>query len=156
LITQLTIGDFRLYPVWNYSEDKLGYVVASPVLQLPVDSLEGRLIGCQVILSNGHKQWGNLSNIDLHNEKATSHFLTFSVTREKKWFHLARYFDVDYAQRGPRALSAFLQLPVEDIFPIAYDIGRFVTGSTIPTAGLISQEPQTRLSQDELIAMSLG
>ncbi len=155
LITQLMIEDFRLHPVWNYSEDKHGDVVASPVRRVPVDSLEGRLIGCQVTLAKGQKQWATLSNIDLHNEKATSHFLTLSLTREGNWFHLGRYFDVDYAQRGPRALSAFLQLPVQEVFPIAYDIGPFVVGATIPTAGVIAQEPVARLSEDELIAMSL-
>ncbi len=155
-IANLTTEDLATHPVWNYLEDRRGNVVVSPVLRLPVPSLKGRLVGCQVTLSNGQRQWADLSNIDLHNEKATSHFLTLSITKNGKWFHLARYFDADYARRGPSALSAFLELPVQEIFPISYDISPFVRQAVIPTSGVIPAEPPVRLSEEELTRLSLA
>jgi len=154
-ITQLTVNDLQRHTVWAYSEDSLGNVVARPIKSIPVDCLEGRLIGCQVTLSNGQQQWASLSNISLANSTATEHFLTVSVLRASKWFHLARYFDVDYHQRGPLALAAFLDLQVAEVFPIRYDIGPFVVGARISTSGMIPKEPPNKLSMDELIALSL-
>lgn len=153
--TNLTVEDLALHPVWEYREDEGGEIVASPVPHIPVDSLRGRLIGCQVTLNNGQGRWAALSNIDLHNETSTSQFLTLSVMRGDKWFFLARYFDVDYGQRGPIALAAFLGLPLREVFPISYEITRFVVGATIPTAGLIREVPLARLTEDELIALSM-
>jgi hypothetical protein len=155
-ITSLTEEDLARHPVWDYYEDDKGGIVASPVRRIPVDSLQSRLVGCQVTLSNGQKCWAELSNIELRNAKATSHFLVLSVVRGPKRFHLARYFDVDYLKRGPVALSQFLGLPVQEVFPIAYDIGPYVTGATIPTTGLIREQPDERLSQKDLMKLSLG
>jgi hypothetical protein len=154
-ITQLTVEGFEQYPVWNISEDSRGEIIATPVRRIPVRSLEQRLVGCQVTLSNGQRHWAELSNIDLHHERANSHFLTLSIAKHGKWFHLARYFDADYAHHGPSALSAFLDLPVGEIFPISYDIAPYVVGAKIPTRGVIMETPAVRLSQDELIALSL-
>ena len=154
-IADLTTEDLRLNPIWRIREDKRGNIVVSPVVRIPVTSLRGCLIGCQVILNNGQKQWADLSNIDLRNEKATSQFLVLSVTRRGKWFTLARYFDVDYAERGPLALSNFLDLPIHNVFPIRYDISPYVIRAGIPTTGLILEVPTVKLSQDDLIALSL-
>jgi hypothetical protein len=78
-----------------------------------------------------------------------------SVFHENIWFHLARYFDVDFAQRGPAALSSFLGFPEKEIFPILYDITPYVIRAKIPTTGFISENPEVRLSREELIALSL-
>lgn len=154
-VNQLTVEDLSRCPVWDYFEDDAGKVIASPVVEMPVDALQNRLVGCLVSLNNGLQAWAQLSNIDLKNEKTTSQFLLLSVERAGKWFCLARYFDVDYARRGPTALAQFLGLSVHEVFPIAYDIGRFVVGARISTAGQIPQEAPVRLSQAELVALTL-
>jgi hypothetical protein len=97
-----------------------------------------------VTLNNGQREWASLSNVDLRNEKVTSHFMTLSIIRDGKWFHLARYFDVDYTRRGSSVLSAFLGFPVQQIFPVRYDIGPYVIGARIPTVGLILEEPEAQ------------
>lgn len=152
---ELTVDDLSRFPVWDYFEDGAGKVVASPVAKIPVDSLQNRLLGCQVSLNNGLQVWAQLSNIDLKNQKATSQFLLLNIQAAGRWFCLARYFDVDYVRRGPTALAQFLGMPVEEVFPISYDIAPFVVGAQIMTAGQIPREPPVRLSQDELIALTL-
>src|SRR5437016_2287797 len=96
-IADLTVEDLSRHPIWDYFEDRKGRIVVVPVRQTPVRSLRGRLLGCQVALGDGQKQWATLSNIHLKNQSATSQFLTLAITKNGKWFHLARYFDVDYA-----------------------------------------------------------
>lgn len=154
-ISQLRIEDLARCPVWDYFEDEAGRVIASPVAEMPVDSLQNRLIGCPVRLNSGFQVWAQLSNIDLKNQRSTSQFLMLSIERGGLWFCLARYFDVDYARRGPPALAQFLGLSVHEVFPIAYDIGRFVVGARISTAGQIPRDPPVRLSQAELSALAL-
>ena len=154
-ITTLTEEDLARYPVWDYFEDGKGDVVASPVRRIPVGSLQNRFVGCQVTLRNGQKCWAELSNIEMKNARATSHFLVLSIVRGQQRFNLARYFDVDHVKRGSVALSQFLGLSVHEVFPISYDIGPYVTGAAIPTSGLIKEQPDERLSRDELMKLSL-
>jgi hypothetical protein len=154
-IAKLTPEDFTKSPVWSFFEDNKGVIKATPVSRLPVRSLAGRLIGCQVQLANGRKVWAELSNIHLHNERSTSQFLTLSVFRDSERFNLARYFDVDYSRRGPNALANFLGLHATEVFPIKYEISKYVTGATIRTSGEILAEPTVRLSQEELLKLSL-
>ena len=154
-VNQLTVEDLSRCPVWDYFEDGAGKVIASPVAEIPVDSLQSRLVGCKVSLNNGLEAWAQLSNVDLKSDKGTSQFLLLSIQRAGRWFCLARYFDVDYARRGPTALAQFLGLSVHEVFPVSYDIGRFVVGARISTAGQIPQESPLRLSQAELVALAL-
>jgi hypothetical protein len=87
--------------------------------------------------------------------RATKHFLTVSLERDGAWFDLARYFDVDYDRRGPRQLAEFLGLAITDVFPITYDLSDIAVGSLDTLKGCISQEPDGRLSEDDLIELTL-
>ena len=96
-----------------------------------------------------------LGNIDLDSARSTQHFLTLSVERGRRWFHLARYHDVDRAREGPLALAHFLELTPAEVFPISYDVSVHVVGDVNVTRGSILAEPVERLSSSELIALAV-
>jgi hypothetical protein len=97
-----------------------------------------------------------LGNVSLGNAAATEHFLTLTVFQgDGAQFHLARYHDTDYAERGPDALAAFLGWPVAEVFPLAYDLSAVAQGLPEVVRGAIHREPPRRLSKEELIALSL-
>ena len=68
---------------------------------------------------------------------------------------LARYHDANYDKSGPIALGIFLDLPMEAVFPIEYNISAVVQGLAEGLCGII-QKTAVRLSQDALIAMAVG
>lgn len=124
-------------------------------MRLPVATLVGKLVGTEVMLANGESAWALVGNVDPTNVRMTEHFLTLSIERDGRWFTLARYHDIDYAEKGPDALARFLGLPVDAVFPIRYDIRRFVKGEIDALNGTISKEPRERLSRAEIIALAV-
>ena len=151
-IDELSSEDFLKHPVWEYTGCELSVV---PVNVLPVRSLANRLVGTEVELANESHVWACLSNISLSCLRHNQHFLVVSVEKEGVWFHLARYHDVDFDQRGPEKLAEYLGLPLGDVFPIAYDISAVVARDMPLARGVIPAEPPERLSMDELIQMAL-
>ena len=156
-VDQLTPEDLEAYPVWEYdlgAEDAPGRdeTWVRPVAERPVADLSNRVIGATVMLNSGVRLAACLSNIALGNEKATREFLFMSVWHEGAWIDLARYFDVDYAQRGPAAFCRALGLPVDDVFPIRYDISAHAHGFESVVRGMIEAEPKQRLSEEERMA----
>ena len=153
----LTVEDLIAHPVWMFTgSDRKGETVVRPVGRLPVTSLSGKILGTTVTLANGSDVWALLGNIDQNNARLSEHYLTISIERAGRWFHLARYFDVDYARRGPEALATFLSLPPEQLFPITYDVRNYVSGGD-PAAlcGAIPRLPRKRLSIEELAALAV-
>ncbi len=126
-----------------------------PVTKMPVESLANRVLGAKIQLANGTKIWAILSNVSLRNPRSTGHFLTLSIEKHGVWFHLARYFDVDYDERGPAQLAAFLGLPIESVFPLKYDLSHLVAPEAGVAIGFVQQIPENKLSEDELVALSL-
>jgi hypothetical protein len=142
--------------VWQYANvDGANETLVRPIKRLPVERLTGRVVGTQVRLANGPCIWALLGNIDESNAQLTEHFLTLSVFQDRRWFTLARYHDFDHSENGPDALARFLGLPIDDVFPIAYDIRQFVKGENAALAGLIPKEPRNRLARAELIALAV-
>src|SRR6202041_1308023 len=84
--------------------------------------------------------------------------LVLEIHRGGQRFHLARYFDFDRDARGPKALAKFLGLPVEEGFPIAYDVTPYAVGEKSALSGFIRAEPAIRLSEEEIIraAVAIG
>jgi hypothetical protein len=152
-VEKLTISDLSVNPVWEYVT--AGETVVTPVDDLPVDSLQARVVGTRIQLANGSRLWAIVSGISLKNPRSTRHFLTLSVENHGAWFHLARYHDVDYDQRGPKQLAKFLGLPVSSVFPIEYDLSGLVSADIVLVKGTIPLVPQERLSEDELIQIAL-
>ena len=149
--------DLLSHPVWEFaSDDEPDETNVHPVAELPIDSLENRIVGAEVELANGSRAWALLGNIDVNNARRTRHFLTVSMLVRDEWFHLARYHDVDHEERGPTQLAKALGLGVDDIFPIRYDIRQWVSGAvTDAVFGTVDAEPVERLSRTELIDLAL-
>lgn len=155
-IDSLSVSDLEASSVWRYSaragSDET-YVV--PVRRIPVESLSGKVVGTQVRLANGALQWALLGNVDARNVRLTEHFLTLSLLSRATWFTLSRYHDFDYPQRGPAGLAEFLGLPIDEIFPISYDIRAFANGEAAALMGRIEAVPRERLSRAEIIALAV-
>jgi hypothetical protein len=151
-VEEVTVADLAKYPVWEYIGGEPEVV---PVADLPVDSLQNRIVGTQVQLANGSQVWATLSNISLTNPRSTRHFLTVSIENNGSWFHLARYHDVDYGKRGPKQLAEFLGLPIASVFPIHYDLSNVVAADPGLVKGSVPEETQEKLSQGELIGLAL-
>jgi hypothetical protein len=50
----------------------------------------------------------------------------------------------------------FLGLPVEQVFPIRYDLSAFAVGEPSVLCGEIQREPPSRLSRPEVIALAVS
>jgi hypothetical protein len=156
LISSLRVSDLEKYPVWRFANsDETDDTAIQPVKRLPVSTLTGKFVGTRVRLASGDCLWGIVGNFDAKNVEMNEHFVTISIERKGRWFHLARYHDADYAERGPQALARFLGLAIEDIFPISYDVRRFVKGNAAGLTGSISKEPRVRFTRAQIIAMAV-
>lgn len=153
-VESLTMADFQAHPVWEYlNDDEIDETMMCPVEDLPVESLDNRLVGTELRLANGLQVWALIGNFDVTNSRSTRHFLTLSFDRGGKRFHLARYHDVDFAKRGPEALARFLGLQVDDIFPITVDVRRYVRGDPKALTATVLKEPQEKLTDAELMTL---
>jgi hypothetical protein len=155
-VEDLSVADLKRYPVWEYlNDDEIGETAVRPVKELPAKSLSCSVVGTQIQLANHALVWALIGNVDSNDPRRTQQFLVLSVFQER-WFHLARYFDFDFNERGPHGLADFLRLPVNDVFPITYDLRPFSIGERAALTGTIEIEPQERLTRSELLALSLG
>ena len=127
-----------------------------PVEELPVSDLRGKVFGTQVQFANGSRACATLVNILPYDPRQTQHVLALSIERNGKWFHLARYHDFDFDRRGPDALSRFLELPIDEVFPISYDIRELAHGDPAALAGRLLKEPTEPLSRREIIRMAMA
>lgn len=155
-VDSLQVADLQAHPVWQYTNrEGSDETFVRPVKRVPIVSLSGKVIGTQVVLANGRRAWALIGNVDPTNARLTEHFITLSLEHKGRWFTLSRYHDFDYAENGPEALSRFLGLPIDDVFPIAYDIQEHAKGAAAALAGQIRREPRERLSRAEIIAMAV-
>jgi hypothetical protein len=99
--------------------------------------------------------WTLIGNIDPRNPRLTEHLLTLSIEHAGRWFSLGRYHDFDYADRGPEALSRFLGVAVDEIFPISFDVQQYAEGDPATLKGSVLKEPREKLSRAEIIAMAV-
>jgi hypothetical protein len=153
----MDLNDFRVSPVWEFANDREseGVLPVRPVLDLPARTLSNRFVGTKVCLANGQCLPAIVGNVSESDAYRTHHFLSLNLYKGK-WFCLARYHDIDSEQHGPAALAAFLGLPIQDVFPIAYDIRDHCAGSAAALAGTIEAEPKERLTKGELVKLALG
>jgi hypothetical protein len=158
-VDQLTAADLTAFPVWEYdlndeATDGRDETWVRPVELYPVADLANRIIGTSVTLHNGVRMVARLGNVALGSETATREFLTLNLWHRDQWTGLARYFDVDHARRGPRALSQQLGLTVDGVFPILYDISAHAQGLEAVLRGSVEAEPKRRLSENERISLA--
>jgi hypothetical protein len=156
-VEELVVSDLKTFPVWEYTniDGPLGETAVRPVKETPLKNLDGRLVGSKIRLANGSHVEAIICNVDSHNARATQHFLTLSVFNKGKCFDMARYHDVDSDEHGPQALAAFLGRPVEEVFPISYDLSRFSLGESAALVGTIPKEPPEKLTDAQLISLAL-
>jgi len=155
-VDSLRPTDLVTHSVWEFVSDDDPYEThVHPVAERPTNSLENRVVGAEVELANGSRVWALLGNIDVNDARRTRHFLTVSVFVREEWFHLARYHDVDCEVRGPAQLAMALGLGIDDIFPIRYNIGPWVSAAADSVVGRVDAEPLERLSRTELISLAL-
>ena len=154
-VDKLTESDFRTAPVWQFTNSDEDETVVRPVKEVPVTSLRNTVVGVQVTLANGTERWAMIGNVAPRNARLTKHWLTLSILERSKWFHLGRYHDHDATKRGPKALAAFLKLRVDDVFPITYDISRYVKGDRDALVGTVEKKPQERLTRAQVIALAV-
>jgi hypothetical protein len=155
-IESLTVADLAADPIWEYTNrDGPGETFVRAIKKTPVQTLRGRVIGTQVRLANGTQVWALIGNIEVKNPRLTEHFLTLSVEHAGKWFDLARYHDYDYSDRGPEALSRFLGLKIDDVFPLQFDVRRHAHGDPTALANSILKDPRERLSRSDIVALAV-
>ena len=159
-VGELTAGDLSRHRVWEYdieNETLPGHdeTWVVPVTDLPVNSLANRVVGVPLRFGQ-RRHWGLLGNITLNDLQRTREFITLSVRAGTSWFHLARYFDFDRRQRGPRQLAKFLSLSTSDVFPIHYDLFEIALGHPQVIRGRIDAKPQTPLDDSERMALILS
>lgn len=155
-VEALTVKDIDTHPVWRYLNDnQIGETAVQPVLHLPVNNLDGKVVGTRVKLSNREILWAFIGNMSVSSQELNEHFLTITILRDGERFAMARYHDPDYEKRGPKAMANFLGLQVDQVFPISYDLRQYVKGNPDVLVGEIRKEPRKKLTGDQLIAMVL-
>ena len=126
-----------------------------PLAGRRVSSFTAKIVGTEVTLADGSRLWALFGNVDPANPELTEHFLSASFFVNRKWFHLARYHDVDVEKRGPRALASALNRRLSDVFPIQYDLRPFARGNHPALANVIRQRPRKRLTRAQVIALAV-
>jgi hypothetical protein len=157
----LKISDLELHPVWetilnDETDDQADAPSVFPVQPLPVNHLAARFVATRVRLANGELLWAMLFNIDVNDARKTEQFLQLRLALNGQWFWLARYWDVDYEKSGPQALAHFLGLPIDEIFPVSYDIRQYSAGDRNVLEGKVTREPRKRLPDDVITRMAIG
>jgi hypothetical protein len=156
-VDQIDIAILERYPVmeffYNANESDLSVV---PVLRVPVTDMSNRMARASLIFSCGCKATGIIGNLDLTDPCKNAHFITLVLFDDDRKFVLARYHDINWKLNGPGALSRWFGKAVKDIFPIHYDVSEYCLGRRDAVTGFIYAEPKTRLSREELVALSLS
>ena len=158
-IDALSAAELAAFPVWEFAPESASHdeTWVRPIADLPVKSLDGRLAVTHLNLADGTTRLGILGNVSLDDPSANEHFLTLSLfATSGERFHLARYHDADFAKRSPAALAKFLELPVDAVFPISYDISNIASGASACLRGQLSAVPRTRLSHAEIISLAVS
>ena len=150
----LTLDDFQRYPIWEYifEDDYPDETWMRPVTELPVNILNGRIVGTKVRLANGEFRWAIIEGVDLQSEILTRHVITLDIYDHSEWFSLAMH-GYEYPRRGPQQLADFLGLPIESVFPIHYDLTPLVSCGECIAKGDIAKEPIERLPEDVILKM---
>ncbi len=154
-LASLTPADLSASPVWEFSSFSNDDTLVRPLPVGTVQHLSGRLVACEIALANGESRWGLLGNLDPTAPELNEHFATLSVYEKGSWFHLARYHDPDYLDRGPAQLAEVLGLPLQSVFPISFDLANALPRHLGTVEGTFLAQPRRRLSREELIALAV-
>jgi hypothetical protein len=112
----------------------------------------GQLFSTNFVLACGATFPGFVGTLEESLPHLNRHLATFSFYTPGRWFHLARYHDPDYQDRGPDALAAFLGHSVEEVFPFTFDIRGLIRTPGLELSWPIERSPEKRIARRELIA----
>ena len=155
-VSSLRPDDLKAHPIWRFvTDDDPDETWVLPVKGRRMGRLVGKIVCTEVILADGTRRWAMLSNIEPDDEQLTEQFLSLSLFVRGRWFHLARYHDFDARTRGPRVLAAALRRPVGKVFPIRYDLRRYVRHGASWLEGAVRRTPRHKLTRAQVIAMAV-
>lgn len=153
-VSKITPEHFERHPVWTFQGSGNEDTTVRPMEGVPVAELGSSLVGATVTFSGGKQVFAMFGNVLPRNPRGTKHLMTVSFSLPSgKWFHLARYHDPTRKIFGPEMLAVAFKLPVDRIFPIAYDLTPFVVGDPQALKGTIVAEPDERLTRAEALAL---
>ncbi|MHB1457633.1 MAG: hypothetical protein ACYC0V_12035 [Armatimonadota bacterium] len=158
-IPEIPIDELLQYGVWTFDMDEESYTPEQdeswvvPVTHLPIDDFNNCIVVTNLRLANNQTVTGMMDNIDLDSIEKTEVFIGVSIAKDGEWFHLARYFDVEYDRYGPERLAEFLGLSIDEVFPVSYDIGSLAVGAERVLKRSIPAKPERRLTEEEIMAL---
>lgn len=152
-VTQLRPELLEKHPVWEFAMDQesAGDTLVRPVSELPVDSVQNRIVGVRGELANGAPVWLLLQNLDLEDADDNECFKAASFYRDGQWFHLARPDEPERDIFGPEALAEFLGLSVSEVFPVRYDLSRCCRGAQEVIRDTIEQDGERAPTKDDVV-----
>jgi hypothetical protein len=157
-LDSLPIAELLRAGVWEFDTDQTTHdeTRVLPVTPLPAKSLEGRFAVANVVLAAGAVLPAKLGNVDVNNARRTRLLLALSVLLPSgEWFHLARHFDHNYVEYGPGALAAALRLPLDQVFPIGYDLSNLLFGDAASVVGSVPAVPVERITRGDAIRLAV-
>jgi hypothetical protein len=97
-----------------------------------------------------------LGNVDVNDARRTRLLLALSLFLPSgDWFHLARHFDHNYVEFGPSALAAALGLPLDQVFPIHYDLSNVLIGEAASIVAIVPAVPSEWITRGEAIRLAV-
>jgi len=152
--SDLTLERGQKYRLWRFTnsneeedEFEIEWVYACPGM-----SPSGLIIVNPVVFADGSTHWAILDNVSNEGDSVNEHFLGIDVWHHGKIFQLARYHDLDYKRRNPRALAKFVGKKLSDVFLITYDLREVLRSDDPGLCGMIKEKPSKKLTKGELIS----
>ena len=153
-IDKLSQADLEKYRIWRFKSIRGDFEI-TPVKKLPSPDLRNKVASMPLKFADGTLCWGIVGNFDAENQQANQHFITLSLLHNGTWFHLARYFDFDYAVRGPEALASAFAKPIDRVFPISGSLEGLVVARPENLHFSVAAKPSVILSLDQLMELAV-
>jgi hypothetical protein len=128
-VTEISTTDLAEHPIWEYcdSTNEDGYALV-PLTDLPVDSLDQRIVGTRVTLGNGTMLWAVLSGGDLSLPTFVEEDSGLILYVDDERVSLGSAWERELPGYGAGDLCRKLGLTMEEVFPITFDVSHLVTG----------------------------
>jgi len=153
----LTVKHFQEYPIWEYISCDSTKI--KPVKRYPVDNMDDRIFGVQGRMFNGALIWMNFSNYYVDSKEYTDQFVlaTFYHRRnDEDSIKLYRYHDSGYNNgHNPTAISKYLDMPIDDIFPIEINITHLLKRQCECSVYKLNKTPPMALTEKEWMRLAI-
>ena len=153
-VAELTEDDIGDHPVWEYvsDHDHLAETIMTPVVELPITHLVGRVVGTHVVLACGVRCPAILGGLDLRDPELNKYSLQISFIKGATQIFFAADSGICCSASE---VAHFLGHEVEDVFPISYDISRHCVGNSASLSGSIPSQTLPVMKSDERMQMAL-